>query len=60
MEGESIARLEEEVGEAAERGDLGRKPARTQSQSQKEQDEIHRSMSVDELGKMNSEKFEGL
>ena len=58
MEGESIARLEEEVGEAAERGDLGRKPARTQSH--KEQDEIHRSMSVDELGKMNSEKFEGL
>ena len=31
LEGENIARLEEEVAEGGERGDLGRKPALTQS-----------------------------
>ena len=30
LEGENIARLEEEVAEGGERGDLGRKPACTQ------------------------------
>ena len=30
LEGENIARLEEEVAEGGERGDLGRKPALTQ------------------------------
>ena len=49
LEGENIARLEEEVAEVGERGDLGRKPALTQVNHKVYKECSHTSQSYNQL-----------